>query len=502
MKSVSILIVDDSESARFNNQLSVKSLFKNFDSSELKICLAATANEMFQLLKKEKFHVILLDHDLGEDENGEQIEGISFIPSILEIQPRTRILVITSFKSTQLAVKAIEAGAKGFITKGCSDEELYYKDQQILKALKEAQFEIESLKGRFTSQYGIDDYICESTSMKNIDIQLQSLSTVNSHVLFLGESGLGKTHAAKRLNELSKAFYKQKERFFVNININELPDTLIESELFGHEKGAFTGATQRKKGLFELATNGDILLDEIGDASLKLQAKLLKVVEEKTFKRVGGNQVIKTNARIMFATNKDLEDMVAKNKFKNDLYARICAFSIQMPSLNDRKEDIPHICRRIATKFRKQSKIPVSYDDFPLPLKEYFQRDNIRFNIRGIKNDIERLMILCPLKNKVKLDYTDWKHVVKNISVKNTLGTIHIMPENSDSMEISSLINSLVSHMGSEKWPGIITLKDKLEAKAFLTAYEKYPTNIKRAQVLGLSTSVASSKLKRYLPTK
>ena len=490
VKNISILIVDDSESARLHNQVAVKKLFEGSD--ELNIRLTSSAHEMFQALKDEKFHVILLDRDLGEDENEEMVDGISLIPDILEVQPSARVLVITSFAETQLAVKAMENGAVGFITKGLKPEETEYRNQQILKALRESQFEMESLRQSVSATNYIGEYIYRSEAMRMIDIQLNALSEVHTPVLFLGESGLGKTHAAKRLNELSRIFYNQKERVFANVNINALPESLIESELFGHEKGAFTGATSRKQGLFEIATGGDILLDEIGDASLSLQGKLLKFIEEKSFRRLGGQQEIKTNARIIFATNKDLDKLVSEGKFRNDFYARICTVKINMPGLNERKEDIPYICQKLSEQISFENNKNISYNDFPPALKKYFQRDDILFNIRGIKNDIERLMIFCPPKNNRKIDYSCWKSILGDTSK-----TINLDSGNEEDIDI--LIDKLMSNLGKKSWPGLPEIKNRLEANAFKIASKLYNKNKDMANVLGLSESVTSTKLRKYV---
>lgn len=485
MEEISILIVDDSESSRINNQEVVKKLFEG--SSTLKIQLASSELEMFQTLRDGKFHVILLDRDLGEDENGEMIDGINLIPDILEVQPSSRILVVTYFADTQLAVKAMQNGAMGFVTKGIEPEDIEYRNQQILKALREAQFEIESLRKNISPTSSIGEYICKSDAMKMVDIQLNALSEVNTPVLFLGESGLGKTHGARRLNELSREFYKQKKRVFANVNINSLPENLIESKLFGHERGAFTGATDRKQGLFEIAAGGDILLDEIGDASLLLQDKLLKVIEEKSFRRIGGQQEIKTNARIMFATNKDIDKLITEGKFRHDFYARICTVKIEMPSLNKRKEDIPYICEKICQQINAENNKNISYNDFPASLKKYFKRDNILFNIRGIKHDIERLMIFCPQKNNGKVDYTMWKNILDNSSKKSGLNLESVNKE-----DLDTLIGPIAANLGKEGWPGISAIKNRLEAKTFPEAYKRYPKNKERADVLGLSESVIS----------
>ncbi len=155
---------------------------------------------------------------------------------------------------------------------------------------------------------------------------------------------------------------------FVNINVNSIPENLIESEFFGHEKGSFTGATERKQGLFEKVAGGDLFLDEIGGASLATQVKILKVIDEMTFKRVGGTEELQSNVRLIFSTNKNLEEMVRLGQFRKDLYARISGIVVKMPKLDQRKEDIPHICQSITNQLKIKSTKKISYSDFPVPL--------------------------------------------------------------------------------------------------------------------------------------
>lgn len=494
MDEIRILIVDDSKATRLIHERYFKDLYEDSDSSQLVVRLAATAKEMFNFLRAEKFHLILLDWDLGEDENMQQIDGINLIPDILGIRPNSRVLVITSSNDAQLAVKAMQNGAMDFVTKGNSQQ----KEEKILRAIEAAQFEIESLHRNFTST--ASGYICKSDAMKMVDLQLNTLCGVHTPVLILGESGLGKTHAAKRLNELSKIFYKQNQRPFVLVDINTINEELIESEFFGHEKGSFTGAHQVKQGLFELASGGDILVDEIGDASLKLQGRFLKVIEEKTFRRVGGQQDIKTDARVIFATNKDLKKMVLDERFKSDLYARIRTITINMPSLNERKEDIPHICEGIAKELGDKHEKTISYNDFPPSLKRYFQRDNIPFNIRGIKSDIEQLIIYCPQRRNGKIDFNKWKHILGNsLDRADSMEIEDISSEKSE--DINQLMDLIASRLlsGKEKNMSLYSLKATLEEKVCLAANKKYPKQKDIAKALGLQRSAASIKIRRYL---
>ncbi len=493
MKEVSILIVDDSEPTRQIHQLFIEKLFEDSFASKPIVRLAATATEMFHFLKDEKFHLILLDWDLGKDENGKKVDGIDLIPDIIGMRPNAKIFVVTSSNDTRLAVRAMRNGALDFITKGDGQ----YKKEKILKAL-ESVLEIESLHAGLTSTT-TEGYICQSEAMKLVDLQLRTLSEVHTPVLILGESGLGKTHAAKRLNELSKNFHGQSQRPFLHVDINTINENLVESELFGHEKGAFTGSTQRKLGLFDLASVGDILLDEIGDASPKMQSKLLKVIEEKTFRRVGGEKDIKTNARIICATNKDLKNMVAEKKFRSDLYARICTIKISMPDLKERKEDIPYICERLAQELGDMHKKMISYSDFPPSLKQYFYRGNIPFNIRGMRSDIERLIIYCPKNSRGKIDYTKWKHILGYSSkdIKPIEDDIDLEKVDNIVYLMDRIASRLLS--GKEENASLYSLKEMLEKRIFMAANDKYKKKMDIAEAIGIHKSAVSIKINKYL---
>jgi DNA-binding NtrC family response regulator len=500
-QEIKILIVDDSEHSRLSNLLVIQKLFTQQISYDHNVELASSASEMFNKLSNNKFNLILLDRDLGEDSENKMIDGIELIDDILTIQPNSRVLVITSFDDIKLATKALSKGAMGFITKSTSEEDIKYRDDLILKAVKDSIFEIEALRRSIDGQHDNSGYICESDAMKSIDATIKALSEVKTHVLLLGESGLGKTHAARRLHELSARYFKQSKRPFANINVNAITSALSESQLFGHEKGSFTGATQRTQGFFELADGGDIFLDEIGDATMELQGKLLKVIEEKRFRRIGGDKDIATTARILLATNKDLKKLVKEGTFREDLYSRICAVSIEMPKLNDRKEDIPYISQIISNKFKKENNRNISYSDFPLELKEYFLRDDIPFNIRGIKNDIERLMILSYNKSKDKYDYSSWRSVLNYTSPSSNI-SCRAESDKTINQDIDSLVSKLVDKVGTNEWPGIQSLKDKIVNNAYLAANSKFTSHSDRAKALGVSKSNVSMKLKVLLSEK
>ena len=488
---VGVLIVDDHENARLANKMSITDLLgrSGLAESEIGIHSAASMEVALSILRAQTIHVVLLDRDLGEDGAGGNVDGIEHIPEILDIQPHARILVVTGHDDTRLAVHAMNLGAEGYIVKSGLKESLEYKNAQILHALKKAKTEIKRIRDGFADKDIRGKYICKSPAMQAIDIQLRTLAQYAAPVLFLGGSGLGKTATAKRLGHLRGDALKQKNRPFFNINMANISKELADSILFGHEKGAFTGADTSKQGLFELANDGDLFLDEIGEAGLEVQAKLLKVIEEKEFCRVGGDKNFKTNARIIFATNKDLKEMVAQKTFREDLYARICTFDIVLPPLEERKEDIPDICRAIINDLKKENNLTdLCYDNFPDALKEYLQRDNIPYNIRGIRNDLERLMI-----GSKKDDCSDWKSVL-GISKKSVFHT-KVPDEKISYGDFEKLPTSFLS---GEEFPGFKTAKALLERKLLEEAASKCRTKKNMAKLLQLSESNVVVKMAKY----
>lgn len=490
----SILVVDDQDHARLSHQLMLERLLRPFAPSELNIKLTGTIEEMYEELKADQFHLVLIDRDLGRDSRNELIDGLDHIEPILEIQPTTKVIMVTGNKDSQLAVKALKKGALDFIVKGNAPHEEEYKKKQVLKAIQDSRIELRNLQRSISEDTSTKGYVCKSKAMMQVENQLHAFSYAPTPVLILGESGLGKTHAAKRLHELSQIAHKQKKRPFANVNISAIPEGLIDSELFGYEKGAFTGAKERTQGLFEKVYGGDLFLDEIGDASPQTQVKLLKVIDERVFKRVGGTQELRSNVRLIFATNKDLEAMVKEGTFREDLYARICHFTIQMPSLKDRKEDIPQICQNITDQLSLESAKKISFADFPDPLQKFFVRKDFPFNIRGIKGDLEQLLIYCPVKEDGKLNYTSWRSILKDSK--------RIQNESIQTKKLDDVLDVIVEKMGTKDWPGFKELGDRLEEKLCKRLLNEVSSNKERARLLGMSEGSASLKIKRYKRTK
>ncbi len=493
---LNILIIDDDTETRCINQKEITLIFGKYRQSHLNFIQAATIEEAFVHIKNYDFHLILLDHHLGEDEYLKPIYGIDYIRKIKNLQPRARVLVLTSFVDTELAVKAIESGALDFLSKGVTEKEISYRETRIKQAVEDALEEIDLERRSFytTDQNPQSKY--KSKAMKELHNTLRTMCEVNTTVLFTGSPGLGKTHAAKTLHQLSKNYHDQSKRVFVNKNIMSIPDNLIESILFGAEKGSYTGADTQMRGLFEIAKDGDIFLDEIGDASLKVQGKILKVIEEKTFMRVGGKEEIKTNARIILATNKNLAKLVEDGKFRRDLYSRINTFKVEMPSLDARSLDIPIICEDICKKINEKFGSSLHYSDFSPSLKNHFHQDYIK-NIRQIFSDIERLAVMCSKKKDGSIDYEDWTNHL-SIGKSNGFVVQTVKPKNRKLHNtFEELVDALTQKIIKEKDYSLNFVKKRIEEHAVREALKinKKPTEV--GKLLGLSASNAWNKIER-----
>lgn len=293
---IKILVVDDQETDRRAAKLFCEIQIKELGSSKLKIREADSITNALEFMSKETFHVVLLDRDLGNDQAGKPVDAIQFIPELLNLQPLVQILMLTASEDFVASCEAFQKGAAGYLLKRGDPKYAEYRNHQIKLALAHAIVLQDRERMKSKAESSENDFICHSPAMKQLDYQLEALADFDKPVVFLGESGLGKTSGAKRLHKKRAKVLGQTNRPFFNLNVANFKD-VAESELFGHEPNSFTGAgNQVKLGYFELANDGDIFLDEIGDATPELQAKLLKVIEEKEFNRVGGKKTLKTTA--------------------------------------------------------------------------------------------------------------------------------------------------------------------------------------------------------------
>lgn len=324
----------------------------------------------------------------------EPMDGLELLKSVKSDFPGTEVLLISAYGTVDTAVKAMQEGACDFLTKPFSPEELRIRvrkmQEKILQkeSLERLQAEHQILQNEYDYQY--EEIIGQSQVMQKLFALINRVSQQDSTVLIEGESGTGKELIARAIHKKSQRFDKP----FIKMNCGVLNENLLESELFGHEKGAFTGAIRQKRGRFELADGGTLFLDEIGDISPNMQIKLLRVLQEKEFERVGGETTLQVDVRITSATNRNLSELISKGQFREDLFYRLSVIPIKLPALRERKTDIPllvdHFMKKILQS-KSNLKRQISPDEIHL-FKEY----DWPGNIRELENVIERLLVISP----------------------------------------------------------------------------------------------------------
>jgi len=339
-----------------------------------------TGTEALHSLKSSPADVVVTDVRLPD------IDGINILKEITRMND-AQVIVMTAFGTIKDAVNAMKLGAFDYITKPFSLDEFLLLIERVL-AVKKLRDENIRLKKDLSRCYGFPNIIGEGAEMKKIFSLIERVAGTDSTILILGESGTGKELVATTVHYQSK----RKDKPLIKVNCAAMPEGLIESELFGHEKGAFTGAIKRKPGRFELADKGTIFLDEIGDLPLSTQSKILRVIQERTFERVGGTETLNTDVRIIAATNKNLEEEVKKKRFREDLYYRLNVIPIILPPLRDRKEDIPLLIESFLEKCKNKMSRNMRFSrDAVNALIEY----DYPGNVRELENIIERCSTLA-----------------------------------------------------------------------------------------------------------
>jgi len=371
---IGILIVDDEESVR-------SSLYKWFIEDGYRTDTAADAKETLKKLEEQSWDIILLDIKMPG------MNGLELQERIRDIDPSIVIIMITAYASVDTAVQALKAGAFDYVTKPFDPDDLEHLIRNAIEKRKLSRENLQ-LKQKISQLNPEEIVIAESPQMKHVLELVDTVAQTDSTVLIHGESGTGKEVIARTIHNRSR------RRLFpmIAVNCGAFPETLLESELFGHEKGAFTGAQYRRKGKIELADGGTLFLDEIGDISPKTQLDLLRVLETKQFTRLGGNRVIRSDFRLICATNKNLEEEVKKGNFREDLFYRINVFFILIPPLRERREDISALAHFFVQKYSRAMNKPV-HDISPEAmklLKEYSWPGNVR----ELENAIERAMVV------------------------------------------------------------------------------------------------------------
>ena len=402
-KHKKILLVEDEQSFRQVMRFKLQ-------EAGYEVSLAENGLQGYELFTESQFDLVVTDLTLPE------LNGLELTKRIKAISPETPVIVITAFGEVQTAVSSMKLGAADYLTKPLNWEEFFLSVQRVFE-IKDLVHENQKLKALIGERFHLDNIIGTSKRMQETYDTVQRVSRTDIAVLLLGESGTGKELVAKCIHHNSP----RREMPFITINCGTIPEQLLESELFGHRKGAFSGAIYDKRGLFEEAQGGTIFLDEIGELPFSLQVKLLRVLEEGEFMRLGDNTVKKINTRIIAATNRDLSKMVENGTFREDLYFRLNIVPIKLPPLRERREDIPLLVKSFledAIRRFHQPNISITKEVY-----QYFHQYPWPGNVRELKNLIDRLVVLA---HDSKISEDDIPIEIKQVksSVANFLFTL------------------------------------------------------------------------------
>lgn len=375
MSNYSILIVDDEP----NYLIILSELLKDegFD-----VFTAPGGREALELCKEVDLDLILTDMQM------EGMDGMGLLGNVKELYPGLPVIVITAYADVEKAVKAMQGGAFGYLSKPFANDELLVNIYNAVKHFSLIK-ENKRLRSQLKAEDSFSGIVGKNPRMKKIYQLIQKVSPTPASVLISGESGTGKELVARAVHNTSP----RESDPFIAVNCAALSSSLLESELFGHEKGAFTGAATMRKGRFEIADGGTIFLDEISEIPLELQSKLLRVLQEKTFERVGGSKTIKVDVRVVSAANKDLKEEVGAGTFREDLFYRLNVIHLNLPPLRERLDDLPLLVDAFINKYRKilnLEALSVSSEATKLLLKLPWEG-----NVRELENTIERAAILC-----------------------------------------------------------------------------------------------------------
>ncbi|MGA6827990.1 sigma-54-dependent transcriptional regulator [Nitrospira sp. NS4] len=450
-----ILVVDDEQSLREVLSIMLK-------RAGYAVTSVSDGEEAIEQLQKEIFDLVITDLRMPK------VDGMEVLKAVKSASPETVVLIITAFATADSAVEAMKQGAYDYLTKPFQVDEV----QLIIRnALEKRRLTTENilLKREMASQSSFARLVGQSEAMQKVFDIVRKVADSKSNVLICGESGTGKELVARAIHYNSA----RSARSFVAVNCSAVPETLLESELFGHMKGSFTGAISNKAGLFEVADGGTIFLDEIGDTTPTIQVKLLRVIQEREFRRVGGSQDVKVDVRIVAATNKDLEKAVADGSFREDLYYRLDVIPIRLPPLRLRSGDIPLLVNHFLDRFSKESGKPT-----PTLTPEAMHAllaHEWRGNVRELENLIERVVAFSTGTPVTELNVREWLH--RSVSPQSQ-GVPTELPE--DGLDLEGMMNGierdlLLKALERSKW-----VKKKaarllrLNARSFRYRLEKY----------------------------
>ncbi|MGB2696471.1 MAG: sigma-54 dependent transcriptional regulator, partial [Candidatus Zixiibacteriota bacterium] len=374
MAQAKILVVDDDNLMR-------EFLDETLRRSNYFVDSASTGDEAFKKIKSQEYDVILSDIRMPK------MSGMELLKAVKDNSPQAKVMLMTAYGTIENAVEAMKLGAFDYISKPFSADDIELKIKRALE-YKRLEWEIKLLRSEVEGRYRFENIIGKSPQMQKVFEMVGSIADSRSSVLITGESGTGKEIIAKAIHYNSP----RKNKLFIAVNCAVLPENLMESELFGHEKGAFTGAIKQTAGKFELAHQGTLLLDEISEITPSLQAKLLRVLQEREFERVGSGETIQVDVRIISTSNQNLPDLIQKGKFREDLYFRLNVIPIHIPSLRERKEDIIPLAEYFLDKYRKENDRNIK--GISEKVFQMFMEYHWPGNVRELENYIERAVVI------------------------------------------------------------------------------------------------------------
>ena len=451
MNKAKILIAEDEKTQR--------DLLEGFLKREgFSVEAVANGREALQKLEGDLYDIVLVDYKMPE------LDGLQTLREIRRLYPDISVVMITAYGTVETAVASMKEGALDYLTKPIDLEELLLIFQKVMERSNLIR-ENRDLRAQLQERFTFDNIVYGSPKMEEVMGLVARAAPSQATILIRGESGTGKELVANAIHYASPRSLKP----LMKVSCSALPETLLESELFGHEKGAFTGAAQRRIGRFEEANSGTIFLDEIGDLSPTIQVKLLRILQDKEFQRLGSNLTLKTDVRMIAATHRYLEEAMKRGEFREDLYYRLNVISIFLPPLRDRKEDIPLLIDYFLKKYSKENKKSIS--DISKEARALLLRYPFPGNVRELENLIERAVVLCreemittsdlPFHLREEKSEREWGFPKKGKS----------LPESLEDVERNLMMKALHQHHG---------------------------TQTKAAESLGISERVLRYKMRKY----
>ena len=454
---MNLLVIDDEKIQRDSLTGFLEHIGHNVISAE-------TGQKGLEMLEKSSIHVVISDFRMPG------LDGLKVVEEVKKINPAILVILITAFGDVELAVNVMKAGAYDFLTKPIDLDQL-----EVILSRAEEQFymseENKMFREKLHQNASFNDIVSASSQMENVLNLCARVASGTSSVLIIGETGVGKELIARAVHFASP----RKNKPFIAVNCSALNEHLLESELFGHEKGAFTGAVNAHAGRFEVAHGGTLFFDEIGDMPLSVQVKLLRALQEHVIERVGSTQLINVDVRVITATHRNLEDLIEENKFRRDLFYRINVVPIHIPPLRERREDILVLAEAFLEKYSKENHREVK--GFNTDAIELLMRYNYPGNVRELENAVERAVLLT------RSEYIEPKDLPDSIlnSISNFSGDFITLPVNG-------------------KMPEMV---EQLERQMLLSALEKFNGNQSRAaNKLGISEKNVRDRMKKWnIPT-